>query len=231
MVTIRESPLSKLNELVEEHVIHQISQQIILAIDEADRLLHAPFRNDFFGLMRTWHNNRSIEEQWNKINLILIISTEPGALISSLYQSPFNVGVNIYLEDFNRDQVYRLNRLHGSPVNDNAFEAFFELLEGHPYLTREALYLLVSERWTFQKLMRDAAKDQGPFGSHFMSQFNVFTKDHDLQKAFTLINQQNKCNDEESVSRLLQLGLVKGRGDSYYCRCGLYRQYFEGRFR
>jgi hypothetical protein len=225
------SPLSKLNDLVEEYIVYKIDRQVILAIDEADRLLFSPFRNDFFGLMRTWHNNRAIEERWNKVNVVLVISTEPDALISSFHQSPFNVGLNIYLDDFNWAQVYMLNKMHGSPVQDDDFETFFELIDGHPYLTREALYLLVSEGWTFRRLLQDAAKDHGPFGNHLRRQFSILLNDQHLQRTFAMIRQQNRCGDEIAISRLLQAGLIKGKGDLYYCRCGLYNRYFVGRFK
>jgi len=225
------SSLSKLNDLMEDHILNEINHQVIIAIDEADRLIHAPFRNDFFGLMRTWHNNRAIDHLWNKLNLVLVISTEPNALISSLHQSPFNVGLNINLDDFSYEQVYHLNKLHGEPVRNAQFDVFFELLNGHPFLIRHALYLLINKHWTFHNLIEDAAQDNGPFSEHLKSQFEVLSSDQQLQRSFAGIIQQTRYDTKDATSRLLQLGLIKGRGESYYCRCGLYKQYFMDRFR
>jgi hypothetical protein len=43
-------------------------------MDEADRLLTVPFHSDFFALMRSWHNNRAVDYQWNKLNLVMVIA-------------------------------------------------------------------------------------------------------------------------------------------------------------
>ena len=80
-------------------------QIVPLALDEVDRLLQTPFHSDFFALLRSWHNSRALDEQWDKLNMIMVISTEPYLLIADVNQSPFNVGLKIYLEDFNEAQI------------------------------------------------------------------------------------------------------------------------------
>ena len=51
----------RLTCFMEEQVLPQQSgQQLILALDEADRLVTRPYASDFFGLLRVWHNNRVV---------------------------------------------------------------------------------------------------------------------------------------------------------------------------
>ena len=220
-------PQDKLVKVMEEYILPTSERQIILAIDEADRLLTVPFQNDFFALMRSWHNNRAIDLQWNKLNLAMVIATEPYLLISNPNQSPFNVGVKLNLEDFSREQVWDLNHRHGDPIIEKDKDAFFELLSGHPYLTRKAFYLLVSEDWTWQNLDEQAADDQGPFADHLRHQLWFIQEDHALKEALRQVIYNNKCDNDKILWRLSRAGLVKGRGDLYYCRCGLYERYFK----
>lgn len=220
-------PQDKLVKVMEEYILPKSDKQIILAIDEADRLLGVPYHSDFFALMRSWHNNRAIDPQWNKLNIAMVIATEPYLLISNPNQSPFNVGMKINLEDFSREQVQDLNHRHGDPIKDKDLESFFELLNGHPYLTRKALYLLVSEHWTWDNLYKHAADDQGPFADNLRRQLWFIQEDKDLQDALQQVLYQNKCDNDKVLWRLLRAGLVKGLGDRYYCRCGLYDKYFR----
>ena len=157
----------------------------------------------------------------------MVIATEPYLLISNPNQSPFNVGVKLNLEDFSREQVEDLNHRHRDPVQEKDMESFFDLLTGHPYLTRKALYLLVSEHRIWEDLYKHAAGDQGPFADHLRRQLWFIQEDNALQEALRQVLGYNKCDDDKVLWRLLRAGLVKGIGDLYYCRCGLYERYFK----
>jgi hypothetical protein len=195
-------------------------------MDEIDLLLETSFSNEFFGLLRSWHNLRATDEIWRKLSTIMVISTEPYLLISDAHQSPFNVGMNLYLQDFNSNQIHDLNQRHGDPLNGNEFDELVQGFGGHPYLTRKALYLLVAEEMPWQKLKATAAEDHGPFGDHLRRYHGMIQKDPALKDALKSIIRNGKCPDE-LLHRLLQAGLVKASGDVAKCRCDLYRIYFE----
>lgn len=220
-------PQDKLTYLLEDYVLPELESPLVLALDEVDRLLQVPFHTDFFGLLRSWHNSRALDEQWDKLNLVLVISTEPYLLIGDVNQSPFNVGLKIYLEDFNAAQMRDLNQRHGAPVPEAEFDHWCALLGGQPYLTRKALFTMVSERLTWSELTRQAPLDQGPFGDHLRRQQWLLKDEPDLREAFKQIIEQGHCADEMALFRLLQAGLVKGSGEVYTCRCELYRLYFR----
>jgi len=87
-------PQDKLTYLMEDYILSKSDSPIVLAMDEADRLLQTPFHSDFFALVRAWHNSRALDDRWNKLNIVMVISTEPYLLIADPNQSPFNVGLS-----------------------------------------------------------------------------------------------------------------------------------------
>ncbi len=217
----------KLTYLMEDYVLPEIDTPIVLALDEVDRLLQTPFHSDFFALLRFWHNSRAMDEQWDKLNMVLVISTEPYLLIKEVNQSPFNVGLKIYLEDFDEEQVRDLNERHGGPVSDTDFPELMELLGGHPYLTRQALYMLTIEQLIWPDLLQTADLDHGPFGDHLRHHHWSLHNEPGLGEAFKQIIENGHSADETARFRLLQAGLIKGSGDVYACRCDLDRLYFK----
>jgi len=224
-------PQDKLTYLLEDYVLPESDGPIVLALDEADRLLQTYFYKDFFALIRSWHNKRAFDDRWNKLNIMMVISTEPYLLIPDANQSPFNVGLRLYLEDFDDAQVRDLNWRHGSPVKGGDLPQLMELLSGHPYLTRKALYALVTEPLTWAGLMRAAPTDQGPFGDHLRHNHWLLRDRPDLREALRQVVHHNRCDDETALFRLLRAGLVKGSGDVCKCRCDLYRMYFKDKLR
>lgn len=220
-------PQYKLTYLMEDYVLPEIDGPIVLALDEVDRLLQLPFHTDFFGLLRSWHNSRALDEAWDRLNLVMVISTEPYMLIADVNQSPFNVGLKIYLDDFEAAQLHDLNHRHGSPVGEADFADWLALLGGHPYLTRKALFTLVSENLRWPDLRQVAALDHGPFGDHLRRHQWLLRDEPELRAAFKQVIERNQATDEQALFRLLQAGLVKGSGESYNCRCELYRLYFR----
>jgi hypothetical protein len=221
-------PKQKLTYFLEDHILPEFERPIILAMDEADSLLRTPFYQEFFALVRAWHDQRAFNpDQWEKLNIVMVISTEPYLLIKDINQSPYNVGTQIELEDFSAQQVEYLNRQHGSPVRANEFPELMTLLGGHPYLTRKALYMMVTSNLTWPNLVQNAATDQGPFGGHLKRHHWGLRERPELKEALKQVIQTNACQNESALFRLLRAGLVKGSGTYYSCRCDLYRRYFE----
>ncbi|MEM7031599.1 MAG: serine/threonine-protein kinase [Chloroflexota bacterium] len=220
----------KLTYLMEDYVLPEVDGTLILALDEVDRLLSTSFHTSFFALLRSWHNSRAFDEIWDSLNLILVIATEPYLLIDDVNQSPFNVGLQISLDDFNDTQIHTLNKKHGSPLADAEITNFMALLGGHPFLTRKALYQMVSERINWDTLSHNAASEQGPFGEHLRRHHWLLNDEPHLQASLKEIIQTHETKSPMGLFRLLQAGLIKGSGERYTCRCDLYRLYFEDKF-
>jgi hypothetical protein len=214
--------------LMEDYVLPKADSNIVLAIDEADRLLGAPFQDSFFGLLRYWNNNRAKSDLWDKLSLVLVISTEPHLLIKDVAQSPFNVGVRIQLEDFDQNQVAELNRRYRTPLGEQEVAGLAEFLGGHPYLTRKALYTLMADQLPWERMRQIATGAKSPFGDHLRHFLWILRDQPELRDALKQIILHSQCSDEVAFYRLEQAGLVKGDDSgSCRCRCQLYEQYFR----
>lgn len=219
----------KLSRFVEKSLLSTFDEPVIIAIDEADSLLGTDFYRVFFGLLRGWHNRRAESETWNKLHIILVISTEPYLLIDDLYQSPFNVADRIWLTDFDEIQVRDLIQKHHLQIPDSHLSQMMMLLNGHPFLTRQALYKMVTQKATWPEIHRNAVSENGPFGSHLHHHYWLVSEKPALRKTLKEIINTSSSSDQESIFRLLKAGLISGSGNSYACRCGLYELYFKGK--
>ena len=213
---------------VSRHLLTQLEQPLVLAMDEVESIFDTEFRSDFFGMLRTWHNNRATEPIWKKLDLALVTSTEPYQLIENLMQSPFNVGEVIDLQDFTPEQVMHLNQIHGSPLTPGEEQQLMMLISGHPYLVRRALYLVASKRITAAELFSQATDDRGPFGDHLRYHlFRLYGK-KELIDGFNEVIRKNTCPDDRVFFRLRGAGLVRQEArNKIMPRCSLYAIYFR----
>jgi hypothetical protein len=211
------------------YLLKKLNQPLVLAMDEVENLFDTSFRSDFFSMLRSWHNNRANPTIpiWKQLDLVLVTSTEPYQLIENLNQSPFNVGEVINLEDFACDQVTDLNQRHGSPLSTGEEQRLNSLLNGHPYLTRRALYLIATGRASVAELFAKSTDDRGPFGDHLRYHlFRVHDKE-DLIAGLCEVMQHNTCDKEDIFFRLRGAGLVQRTGQAVQMRCQLYADFFR----
>jgi hypothetical protein len=214
---------------VGRYLLKALDAPLALAMDEVDSVFDAPFRTDFFGMLRSWHNRRRRRPAWQQLDLALVTSTEPYQLIQDLNQSPFNVGEVIELNDFTREQVADLNRRHGSPLGPGQERHLADLLNGHPYLTRRALYLVASGRTSARELFERACEDRGPFGDHLRHHLFRLHGDERLIQGLGGVIHDRTCADEDVFFRLRGAGLARREGGEVLPRCQLYADYFRER--
>ncbi|KST69116.1 AAA-like domain-containing protein [Mastigocoleus testarum] len=225
------SHIQRCTRYISRYILKELNSPLVLAMDEVDKVFDTAFRNDFFGMLRNWHNSRAMSEIWNNLDFVLVTSTEPYQLIDDLNQSPFNVGQVIELEDFILEQVRELNQLHGSPFNSSAEVELMKLLNGHPYLVRKALYLVTSGQITTTELFKYANNTRGPFGDHLRRLVSLLHHRQELKQALLQVIQQNKCGDEYRFWQLRGSGLVRSDGQSVIPRCKLYANYLREHLR
>lgn len=92
---------------VRKEILSRLEQPCVIAFDRAESLFDTTYRDAFFAMLRTWHNNRALKFIWRKLDIVVITSTEPYYFIKDLRQSPFNVGEIIDLQDFTAQMVGR----------------------------------------------------------------------------------------------------------------------------
>jgi hypothetical protein len=161
--------------------------------------------------------------------MALVTSTEPYQFIADLNQSPFNVGQVVELGDFTLEQISELNRRHHSPLKETQVNQLFDLLGGHPYLTRRALYLVASQRDSFSELLENACEDNGPFGDHLRNYLFRMGDQEKLKAGLVQVIKFQRCSDEHVFFQLRGSGLVKRVDTKVFARNKLYVDYFGKR--
>jgi hypothetical protein len=212
---------------VGRYILESIGGPLVLAMDEVESIFDSAFRSDFFGMLRSWHNRRASASVWKNLDLALVTSTEPYQLIENLNQSPFNVGQVIELNDFTAEQVHELNRRHGWTLSPTVERQLIDLLGGHPYLIRRAMYLIASGRIEAHHLFAEATADRGPFGDHLRYHLFRLHENKDLIQSMLQVIRYNRCDDQRTFFRLRGAGLVRREGGAVVPRCRLYEGFFR----
>lgn len=223
------SNIMRCTDYFEHHLLARLDGPLVLAMDEVDRMFEAEFRSDFFGMLRSWHNERSANPIWRQLDLVLVTSTEPYQLIDNLNQSPFNVGEVIEIADFTPNQIAELNTRHGAPLNAGQIEQLIALVGGHPYLARKALYEVAIGHTSTQLLFQDATSDQSPFAIHLSHHLMRLQQKEELARAMLQVIRASSCSDDRIFFRLHSAGLVRRERGAVVPRCQLYADYFKER--
>ncbi len=216
---------------IKREVLRKMDGPLVWGMDEVDRLFTCDFATQVFGLFRAWHNERSLEPDgpWSRLTMAIVHATEPHLFIQDLNQSPFNVGTKIALEDFTLEQVTELNRRCNSPLQGAAeLNRFFELVGGHPFLSRRGLQELSKPGVTMEAFEESASRDEGPFGDHLRRMLVLLAKDAELSAGVRSVLEGRPSMSREAFFRLRSAGVMAGDSAAdARMRCGLYAAYLK----
>ncbi|MBD2559428.1 MULTISPECIES: AAA-like domain-containing protein [Nostoc] len=221
----------------EECLLEEIDSPLVISLDGVDRIFpHRDIAEDFFNLLRAWYEyakygDRS-SEVWKKLRLVLVHSKEVYIPLN-INQSPFNVGLSVELQEFNQEQVKILVERHqGLNWTDAQVKKLMDMVGGHPYLIRLALYHIQHQYITLEQLLQTAPTEAAIYKDHLRGHLCNLEHHSNLISAF---NQVVKSSvpielDSESAFKLHSMGLVVYCNDNKVMpRCDLYRQYFQNR--
>lgn len=216
-------------QFLERQVLESVSGPVVIALDEVDRLYGRPYQTDFFSMLRLWHNSRSpLSPNWESLDLAMAISTEPYLLVREADRSPFNVGLLVEMAPFERDAFDELNGKYSGVLTTQQAEELWNLLRGHPYLTRMAYYRLTApDKITFNELVARAADDRGPFGDHLRALLVKLHEDIDLMKGMQQVIATGTLPDRDLYYRLYGAGLVREDNGRVNPSNLLYARYFR----
>lgn len=217
----------------QKYILSQINTPIVLGLDEVNQLFqNLEIAIEFFALLRAWHEQGKNNPIWQKLRLVIVHSKEVYIPLN-INQSPFNVGLGIELSEFNSEQVKDLIQRHGLNFSDEQIEKLMEMLGGHPYLLRLALYEIAGEKMTLEKFLHLAPTNEGPFYNHLYQHLLNLQKDEKLETAINkVVNSQNPVEIGTIEGfKLRSMGLIKFRRNAVVPLCGLYREYFRVMFK
>ena len=213
----------------EEYILAEIDSDIILALDNVDRLFaYREVVEDFFGLLRSWHEKGKTYHCWSRLKLVLAHSTEVYVPLD-INQSPFNAGVPILLEEFDRQQVKTLANLYQLDWHESDLDMLMAEVGGHPYLVRLAMYHIKTQNFTLKEFLAEASSETGIY-SHLLRRLsNILERSPELSSTFAQVVQSNRAIalNPLQLYKLHSLGLVKHRRNLVSPRCKLYRDYFN----
>lgn len=216
---------------LEEQVLSAINSPIILALEEASELFEYPkVAQDFFAMLRTWHEYTKSDEVWQSLRLLIVQSTETYIPLN-INQSPFNVGTEIALKPFTPDQIGTLAQRYGLGLQESVIQQLASLVGGHPYLTSLALYQLATGSATWGWILTTASTDEGIFSSHLHRHLWNLQQHPDLAAAFKQVSDSDDpiCLPQTQSFKLCSMGLVVLEKNSVKVSHRLYREYFVGR--
>ena len=204
---------------------------LVLAFDEVNRLFEYPeLAADFLPLLRSWYEDASEFEVWQKLRLVVVHATEVYIPLN-LNQSPFNVGLPIKLPEFTPDQVQALALRHGLPwtaaEGSGNTNALLQMVGGHPHRVRLALYHLAQQDSTLERLLQEAPLATGIYGEHLRQHLTYLQEHPELAIALQQVLSGNPHLEAIPLYKLESLGLVKLQGEAIYPSCELYRLYFQ----
>ena len=143
------SPVQRLGQFIEDVLLVEITERIVVFVDEIDRVLSQPFSlDDFFGLIRYFAEQSATNPKFRRLTWTFLGVATPRDLISNNRELPFNIGKAIDLQGFKLQET--------EPLLEGLREAFSEprslmaeilaWTAGQPFLTQK-LCKLILQGW------------------------------------------------------------------------------------
>jgi hypothetical protein len=167
----------RLTRFFERVVLAEVSEPIVIFVDEIDTTLSLGFTDDFFAAIRYFYVARAQNPALRRLSFVLIGVATPADLIRDPKRTPFNIGERVDLRDFTPAEAAPLAA--GLPLPpEQAQRALGWILGwtgGHPYLSQRLCSVLAADppaEWS------EAAVDQA-VGRNFFGERSE--QDNNLQ--------------------------------------------------
>ncbi|NEU84446.1 AAA-like domain-containing protein, partial [Nostoc sp. UIC 10630] len=142
------SPLLRFSNFLTKILLAEISENIVIFIDEIDSVLSLNFpTDDFFAFIRSCYNERVDNPQYNRLTFCLLGVASPTSLIQDKNRTPFNIGKAISLKGFQLHEAEPLEKgLQGKFNNPQAvIQEILQWTGGQPFLTQKLCQFMVEE--------------------------------------------------------------------------------------
>ena len=215
----------------QSYLLKELKQPVILGLDEVDRIFqYSEIADEFFTMLRSWHEKGKNNETWQKLRLVISHSQEVYISLD-VNKSPFNVGLPIDLNKFSLAQVQDLVKRHGLQWSDTEINQLMGMIDGHPYLVRTALYHIATNDLTLKQFLEIAPTEEGLYEDHLYRHLLILEENKQLKSAMLkLVNSDEAVTLEPIYAfKLKSMGLAESKGNKVIPLCNLYRIYFSDR--
>ncbi len=223
-------PKENCNNYFEECILAGSNVPLFLGIDELDRIFpYNEVAKEFLALLRNWNEQAKVDQTWAKLRMVIVHSTE-SYVVMDTNSSPFNVGLEIALKEFTKEQILDLATRHGLNWGDGEVEELMGMVGGHPYLVRLALYHIAQGDFTLAQLLNKAPTDGGIYGEHLRRHLWNLQQHPELAEALQKVVSSDRPVLLQAILsfKLNGMGLINLQGNDITLRYPrLYRPYFS----
>jgi WD40 repeat protein len=238
----------RLVEFYAEVILTNISERVVIFIDEVQCIADHAFARHLLTSIRAAHNARVTDPDFSRLSFVLIGECDPATLVQDPGLSPFTVTRPIHLSDFTRaDLDLFANELNLDESDaKSALDRIFYWTHGQPYLSQKLARAVARERISgnidahvdriaMQQLASRSAIQNEPHMSHI---HRVITEDRKNREALlNLYGRIRKGVDTEAdlgsaLQRMLvAVGLIVTSDDGkLQIRNRLYETVFTARW-
>lgn len=213
----------------EEYLLKTLDCPLVLGIDNVDRVFpYSEVVEDFFGMLRSWHEKGKIRPSWKQLRLVLVHSTECYVPLD-LNQSPFNAGIPIALGEFDRSRLRTLVGFYRLPWNEESIDAVTAMVGTRPYLLALAFHAIGTGKITLERLLKEAPTEVGIYSDHLRRQLEILQQAPELARAFySVVTSADPIElNPMQTYKLHSMGLIQQEDNRVRPACRLYREYFE----
>ena len=216
---------------LKRHVLTYDNERFVWGMDDVDRLFLTSYCNEFFGLLRSWHNRRALDPDgpWKRLTIAMTYAMEATVFISDINQSPFNIGTLAEIAPFGSQQAAAINRVYGSPLDtQEEIQQLNLYLGGNPFLFRCAVEALTSGTADYTKLLSCTDFEVGAYARHLKRLKKGIYDFPELIEAVKAICTGEPVANRLTYTRLVTKGVAGGDWKTnQQFHCELYARYFR----
>jgi AAA-like domain len=213
-----------------EILLNQTAAPIVLILDGVEALYSTDIINqEFFQMLRRWHDNGAVKESWRKIRQIIVYSSDNYGTVN-LDRSPFNIGRHYELTEFNESEILELAKQYRLNWDKTQVSYLMSSIAGHPYLVNLALYHFATHRDLSLEQFSSESSINSIYQSYLDSLANYLERNSELRVTLDHILNPKKESFwlEDRLKHILySMGLIKYLNSEIMIRCKLYQQYFQ----
>src|SRR5258706_981837 len=140
------NPVQRFSNFLRDVLLPNITDPIVVFVDEIDSALGMAFTDDFFAAIRAAYNARASYTDFQRLTFILLGVARPADLIRDSNRTPYNIGTHIDLRDFTLSELGPFQVVFESVYPGLGMEILRWALDwtnGQPYLTQKLCAELV----------------------------------------------------------------------------------------
>lgn len=213
------------------YLLNKIDSPLVLALDNVDILFeYDHISQDFFGLLRSWHEKSRCgfgrDKIWSQLTLILSYSTSQYINLN-INQSPFNIGTLVEIPAFTKAEVFQLINRYELTLDNEVLDQITDWLGGHPYLIHMAFRYMKQTQSEWDCIYQNNNFNKSIYKDHLSDLLKILSKYNLLLFYQDIIEGEDKISPHtDEIFFLHSLNLVKFSNEIILPSCTLYREFF-----